>query len=143
MNKNKTYFNSDNNVYSVNPAVVFGGSYIKFLEKALEVGRDTGIDGVISNFPLLVFNSNITFGGNPDPKMSSKSTRSFIANKGNTAYIGVVRSASVAEMAKVLKTMGMENAMNLDDGGSAALWSGGYKVGPGRDLPNVILFVKK
>ena len=30
-----------------------------------------------------------------------------------------------------------------DDGGSTALYSGGYKVGPGRELPNVILFVKK
>lgn len=31
----------------------------------------------------------------------------------------------------------------LDNGGSTALWSGGYKVGPGRNLPNVILFVSK
>jgi hypothetical protein len=42
-----------------------------------------------------------------------------------------------------MKAMGMENALNLDNGGSTALWSGGYKVGPGRDLPNVILFVGK
>ena len=27
--------------------------------------------------------------------------------------------------------------------GSTALWSGGYKVGPGRNIPNAILFVNK
>jgi hypothetical protein len=143
MNKNKVYFNSDNNIYSTNPAVVFGGSYIKFVTAAQEIGRDTNIDGVLSNFPLLVFNSNIMFNGDSDPKKSSKSSRSFVANKGNVVYIGVVHNATVADSAKVLKSLGMENGMNLDGGGSTALWSGGYKVGPGRDLANVILFVKK
>ena len=143
MNKNKTYFNSDNNVYSNNPAVVFGSGYIRFLTAASQWGRDTGIDGMLSNYPLLVFNSNVSFGGDDDPKKGSKGNRSFVANKGNTVFIGVVHSATVAESARILKALGMENALNLDDGGSTALWSGGYKVGPGRDLPNVILFVGK
>ncbi|KKR85167.1 MAG: hypothetical protein UU32_C0036G0003 [Candidatus Woesebacteria bacterium GW2011_GWB1_41_10] len=109
MNKNKTYFNSDNNVYSNNPGAIFGGGYIRFVSAVSQWGRDTGIDGMISNYPLLVFNSNVAFGGDDDPKNGSKGARSFVAN----------------------------------NGGSTALWSGGYKVGPGRDLPNVILFVKK
>ena len=98
---------------------------------------------MLSNYPLLVSGGNISFGGDDDPKKGSKGNRSFVANKGNTIYIGVVHSATVAESALVMKTLGMENALNLDDGGSTALWSGGYKVGPGRDLPNVILFVGK
>ncbi len=88
-------------------------------------------------------NGNITFGGDGDAKHASKGGRSFVAQKGNTIYIGVVHSATVLESAKTLKTLGMENALNLDDGGSTALWSGGYKVGPGRDLPNVLLFVRR
>lgn len=143
MNKNKTYFNSDNNVYSTNPAVIFGSGYIRFVTSASQWGRDTGIDGMISNYPLLVFNSNISFGGDDDPKKGSKGARSFVAGKGSKVFIGVVHNATVAESARVLKAMGMENALNLDNGGSTALWSGGYKVGPGRDLPNVILFVRK
>jgi len=143
MNKNKTYFNSANNVYSTNPGVIFGGSYVRFVTAVSQWGRDTGIDGMISNFPLLVSNGNITFTGDSDSKQSSKGNRGFVANKGNNIYIGVVFNAAVAESAKVMKAMGIENALNLDDGGSTALWSGGYKVGPGRDLPNVILFVKK
>ncbi|EKD62333.1 MAG: copper amine oxidase protein [uncultured bacterium] len=143
MNKNKYYFNSANNVYSTNPAVIFGSGYIRFVSAASQWGRDTGVDGVLSNYPLLVNGGNISFGGDDDPKKGSKGARSFVANKGNTVYIGVVSNATVAESARVMKALGMENALNLDNGGSTALWSGGYKVGPGRDLPNAILFVKR
>ena len=143
MNKNKTYFNSDNNVYSVNPGVIFGGSYVRFVSAVSQWGRDTSIDSMLSNYPLLVINSNIAFGGSSDPKINSASSRSFVANKGNTVYIGVVHGATTEQVAHVMKTLGMDNALNLDDGGSVAFWYGGYKVGPGRDLPNVILFVKK
>ncbi|QQG42091.1 MAG: phosphodiester glycosidase family protein [Candidatus Woesebacteria bacterium] len=143
MNKNKTYFNSDNNVYSTNPGVIFGGSYVRFVSAVSQWGRDTGIDSMLSNYPLLVSGGNITFGGNDDPKQGSKGNRSFVANKGNTVYIGVAHNVTVAESAIVMKAMGMENALNLDSGGSTALWYGGYKAGPGRDLPNVILFIKK
>jgi hypothetical protein len=143
MNHKKTYFNSDNNVYSNNPAVIFGDGYIRFVNSASEWGRDTGPTGVLSNFPMLVFNKEIRFGGDDDPKKGSRGGRSFVANIGNTVYIGVVHSATVAESARVMSALGMENAMNLDNGGSTTLWSGGYKVGPGRNLPNVILFVRK
>lgn len=140
MNKDKTYFNSGNNVYSNNPAVIFGNGYVRFVTAASQWGRDTSPNGVISNFPLLVFNSQITFGGDGDPKKGSKGGRSFVATKGNTVYVGVVHSATVAESARALHALGMDNAMNLDDGGSTALWHGGYKVGPGRNIPNAIIF---
>jgi len=140
MNVNKTYFNSDMNVYSTNPGVIFGEGYTRFVGAIQEWGRDTSPNGVLSNYPLLVAGGNVNFGGSSDPKLGSKGSRSFVANKGNTVYIGVVHSATVAESARVLKAMGVDNALNLDNGGSTALWWGGYKVGPGRNLPNVILF---
>ena len=143
MNKNKVYFNSDNNVYSNNPAAIFGSGYVRFVSAVSQWGRDTGVDGVISNYPLLVFGSNQVYSASGDEKMASRGGRSFVANQGNKIFIGVVHTATVAESALVLKTLGMENAMNLDSGGSTALWSGGYKVGPGRNLPNVILFVNR
>jgi exopolysaccharide biosynthesis protein len=143
MNKNKVYFNSDNNVYSNNPGVVFGGGYIRFLSAVSGWGRDTGIDSMISNYPLLVSGGNVAFGGDSDPKHGSRGNRGFVANRGNNVYIGVVHSVTVAESALVMKALGMENALNLDDGGSTALWSGGYKVGPGRDIPNAILLCTK
>jgi len=48
------------------------------------------------------------------------------------------------QFAHVFKSLGATGALNLDTGGSAALYnSGRYVVGPGRDLPNAIIFAKK
>ncbi|KKP52808.1 MAG: hypothetical protein UR42_C0004G0011 [Candidatus Roizmanbacteria bacterium GW2011_GWA2_33_33] len=143
MNKNKKYINSDNNVYSTVPAVIFSGNSARFVEQSLEWGRDTGVDAVLAMQPLLVSGGNIAFNGDGEPKRGSKGSRSFVGATGSTAYIGVVFNATVAEAAHVIHTMGIQNALNLDDGGSTALWSGGYKAGPGRNLPNVLLFVGK
>lgn len=143
MNKNKVYFNSANNVYSNVPAVIFTGNTARFVGASAEWGRDTGVDAVLANRPLLVSGGQSVFGGSSEAKEGAKGGRSFVGASGSTAYIGVVHSATVGEAAKVLATMGMQSALNLDDGGSTALWSGGYKVGPGRDLPNVLLFVGK
>lgn len=143
MNKNKTYFNSDNNVYSSVPVAAFGSGWARFMGRSSDWGRDTGVDGVIANQPLLVSGGNVAFGGDGDPKKGSKGSRSFVGASGSTIYIGVVHNATVAEVAHVLKAMGIQDALNLDSGGSTALWNGGYKVGPGRNIPNAILFVKK
>lgn len=143
MNKNKHYFNSDNNVYSTVPAVIFQSGSMRFVGRSLEWGRDTGIDSMIANQPLVLSGGNVAFNGDGDPKKGSKGARSFVGNKGSTAYIGVVYNATVAEVGYALKALGLENGLNLDSGGSTALWSGGYKAGPGRNIPNAILFVRK
>lgn len=144
MNKNKTYFNSDNNVYSTVPAAIFSPGSARFVGQSLEWGRDTGVDGVIANYPLLVAGGNINFTEAPnEPKFGGAASRTFIATKGNLVYIGIVYGASMGESARVLKALGMDGALNLDQGGSTALWHGGYKAGPGRGIPNAILFVRR
>jgi len=143
MNKNKVYFNSENNVYSSVPAAIFSGNSARFVSQSSEWGRDTGVDAVIANRPLLVLGGSVMFGGGGEAKEGIKGNRSFLGNSGNIAYIGVIHNATVADAARVLFTMGIKNALNLDSGGSIALWAGGYKVGPGRNLPNVVLFVRR
>lgn len=143
MNKNKVYFNSDNNVYSNVPAVIFQGNSARFVGRSADWGRDTSPDSVIAAQPFLVSNGTVVFGGDGDPKKGSKGARGFIGVTGSTVYIGFVHNATVAESARVLAKMGVQNALNLDSGGSSALWSGGYKVGPGRALPIGILLVRK
>lgn len=143
MNIDKYYFNSSQNVYTSNPGAIFASSYVRFVGSIQEWGRDTSPDGVISNYPLLVFNGNINFSGSSDSKLTIKTVRSFIANKGNLVYIGDVFNASVSDVAHVLHTLGVDNALNLDDAGSATFWYGGYKVGPGRNIPNAILFITR
>lgn len=46
------------------------------------------------------------------------------------------------DLAHVFKSLGATHALNLDGGGSVALWFGGYKVGPGRSLPNAVIFAQ-
>ncbi len=143
MNKNKHYFNSDNNKYSTVPLVYFSGNSMGARGQSLDWGRDTGVDSVIANHPLYISGGNNNFGGSSDPKLTSRGPRTFIANKGSMAYMGIVYSATSSDAAAVLKALGMDNALGLDQGGSTALWSGGYKAGPGRALPAAVLFVRK
>lgn len=144
MNKNKRYFNSDNNVYSTVPAAIFSAGFARFVGQSLQWGRDTGVDAVIANYPLLVAANNINFTENPnEPKFGDKGPRTFIATRQGKVYIGVVRNATMGESAKVLHALGMDEALNLDEGGSTALWFDGYKIGPGRNIPNAVLFIKR
>ncbi len=144
MNKNKHYFNSDNNVYSTVPAAIFYAGGARFVSQSLQWGRDTSPDGVIANYPLLVSGGNIVYTEPAnEPKFGQKGSRSFIAVKGSTVYIGVVYSATMGESAKVMHALGMGEALNLDEGGSTALWSGGYITGPGRNIPNAVLFARR
>jgi len=144
MNKNKYYFNSSNNVYSSVPALIFSGNSARLVGKSSDWGRDTGVDSVIASQPLLLSGGEIRYGNDNDTKRTQKGSRSFIAYKGNLVYIGVVRNATVAEVAKVLKTLGIEGALNLDSGGSTAFWvNGKYVAGPGRQTPFGIVLVKK
>ena len=125
------------------PLVYFNGNTMGVRGQSLEWGRDTGVDSVVANFPLYISGGNNNFWGSSDPKINSVGTRTFVANKGNFAYIGIVYNASAAQTASVLKALGMENALGLDQGGSTALWFNGYKAGPGRALPSALLFVRK
>ncbi len=61
--------------------------------------------------------------------------------KDNVVYLVVVRNATVPDLADVMKALGADYALNLDGGGSSALWyNDEYMVGPGRDIPNAIIF---
>lgn len=52
-------------------------------------------------------------------------------------------NASVTDSAYVLQAIGVRDAMNLDGGGTGAMYIGGaYRVGPGRQLPNAVLLMK-
>lgn len=143
MNKNKTYFNSENNVYSSVPAVVFSTTS-RFLGKTADWGRDTGVDSVIAGQPLLVWDGQSRFGGDGDPKKSSIGSRVFIGATDNTTYLGIIRNVSVAQASQVIAKMGIKYAINLDSGGSTAMMANGkYVAGPGRDTPFGIVVIRR
>lgn len=144
MNKNKVYFNSANNVYSTVPLVYFTGNQMGVRGHSSDWGRDSGVDSVIAMQPLLIAGGNIVYGDSSDTKFTNKGTRDFIAHKGSTVFIGVIYNANMTDSAHVMKAMGMDDALNLDEGGSTALMlNGSYIAGPGRNIPNAILFLRK
>lgn len=54
------------------------------------------------------------------------------------------RNASLADLARILLKMKVDYGLNLDGGGSAAVIYGDeLMIGPGRDVPNAILFAEK
>lgn len=136
--RTKAVLNRANNVYSTVPLVAAYGSSLSFYDQTVQWGVDTSSGGALANYPRLVRDGAVT-----TTQENGKGTRGFIGMKDGAIVIGHVFGASYADTAEVLKVLGLQNAMNLDGGGSSALWvDGGYKVGPGRSLPNAIVLVR-
>ncbi|MBI2404586.1 phosphodiester glycosidase family protein [Candidatus Gottesmanbacteria bacterium] len=143
----KRYINSDNNVYSVLPFFVTdsGGNPI-FKAKTLEWGRDTGISAGTAGNPLLLLNGSLVATDTTldDKQRTVQSNRGAIVQKGTTLYLCIVGNATVLDSANVYGALHADNAMNIDGGGSSALWlNGSYIYGPGRNIPTAIIFAKK
>jgi hypothetical protein len=98
----------------------------------------------ISNFPLVLQNGvPVDVSADIDSNQMLRGTRGVIAADSTYIYLAVIGNASVPQTAFVLQALGARDAMNLDGGGSVAMWiNGGYVVGPGRQLPNAILLMK-
>lgn len=95
----------------------------------------------IQNYPSLVSNNNIVVDNfTLTSYQRTKGYRGAIGFNNNTLFLAIVRSSTVPEAAYVMKALGATNALNLDGGGSSAMYyQGSYKVGPGRSLPNAIV----
>jgi hypothetical protein len=113
---------------------------------APKVGGSGILQAAISNGPWLVRNSvaRRSYSGLDTKQATVKTMRGVLAWQGAQVYLMIVKRATVPDAGAVVASMGMDNAINLDGGGSAALYyKGKYIDGPGRNLPNSILIVKK
>jgi len=136
--RTKAVLNRANNVYSSVPLVVAYGTNISFYDQTVQWGANGSGGGGLANYPRLLRDGAIA-----TEQENGKGMRGFIGLKDGTIVIGHVYSASYADTAVVLQTLGLQNALNLDGGGSSALWiDGSYKVGPGRSLPTAIVLVR-
>jgi len=124
----------------------FNGSTPVFAQKSNQYGN-SGVTAGITNFPsLVVTNSEVTV---DESKLTSyqkdvKGIRGAIGADDSNVYLVLISNANVTDLGYVMKALGAKNALNLDGGGSAAMYIGGsYKVGPGRRLPNAVVLVKK
>lgn len=100
------------------------------------------LQAAAANYPSLVEGGNIIVQNESiEASQQVKGNRGGIGYSDSTVYLVVASSASVPDMAYIFKALSVDYAMNLDGGGSTALYSNGaYNVGPGRLLPNAIVF---
>jgi hypothetical protein len=97
----------------------------------------------ISNGPELVYDGKlvVSASGLDTKQRTVKSNRSAIGIRGTDIYLVVASGATVVDMGHIMLSLGMEKAVNLDGGGSSALWfNGQYRIGPGRNIPNALTF---
>jgi hypothetical protein len=126
-----------------NSLLTFNGRTPRFYQRSGTYDRSAVTAG-ISNYPaLLVGGSVVNSTAEQSPTQMQRGTRGSIGVDATYLYLVITTSASVTESAYVMQALGARDALNLDGGGSVALWIGGsYKVGPGRQLPNAIVLTK-
>lgn len=109
-----------------------------------EASGDT-LTAAIGNWPALMEDGDVVVDGEPmEAGFLTKGTRGGIGWNGENVFLVVATSASVADLGHVFDSLGATDALNLDGGGSAALYyDGAYKAGPGRLLPNAIVFRRR
>ncbi len=109
-----------------------------------ETGRS--LQAAIGNDLLIVREGyNLINSANLDAKQNtSRVDRAAVGVRDNWLHLVVAQKATVMNLADILVQMGMKNALNLDAGYSTALYyDGRYRLGPGRDIPNALLFKYK
>lgn len=144
--RSRIYLNSDNNIYSTLPWLAIEGSGNPlFYRHTSEWGRDMGIQAGTSGNPLLIKDGANVVGevGLDDKQRNVKGNRGAFVQDRNLIYLCTVSGATVPDSAAVYQALGTDNAINIDGGGSTALWlNGSYIYGPGRNIPTAILFVR-
>lgn len=115
-----------------------GGGY-HFVKNANTYGGNPNAG--ITNYPALLDNGNVVVGDYTlSDKQNAKGIKVGLGLNGNKVYVIVAQNVDMYDFAEVFKSIGVKSALNLDTGGSTAFWYGGYIYGPGRNLPNAVVF---
>lgn len=103
--------------------------------------RVESLQAAIVNAPGLLDDGTVIVDRYPlTDKQTAKGVKAGIGASTERIYLVVAQNATVTDLAYIFKSLNAVFALNLDGGGSAALWYNGYKVGPGRNLPNAVVF---
>ena len=127
--------------------VTFTGRTPAFYRRSSEYARNrlslAPITAGLSMYPLLLQEGRVVNSENEQSDAQKlRSMKGSIGVDESHVYLALVANASVTESAHVLQALGVRDALNLDGGGTSAMWLGSYKVGPGRLLPNAVLLMR-
>ena len=99
---------------------------------------------MVSGWPWLVFDGKATAVQCHDPLCVGAAPRTAVATTTHKILLAVAESATLAEMARLLASLGATRALNLDGGGSTSLIVEGRAViGGTRRVPTQIGVVAK
>ncbi len=135
-------------INSQNGLAVWNGATATFYRRGATYAQSSASQNpptaAISNYPLLLQGGAVVDStAEQSPSQMLRGTKGAIGVDGTYVYLAIVTGATVIEAAYALQALGVRDALNLDGGGTAAMWVGGsYKVGPGRLLPNAVLLTK-
>jgi len=148
-------YNSDLGTWINKPALVgqnglaiFSGRTATYYRRAYVYAQgptaNDPITAGISMFMLLLQGGAVLdISAEQTPKQQERELKGSLGTDDSFIYLTIVENASLQESQLVLQALGVKDALNLDGGGTAAMWIGGqYTVGPGRLLPNAILLTK-
>ncbi len=114
--------------------------------ESFESAYGVKLQAAIGNKPRLIENKmNVLIDWEVDAKQrNGRSTKGALGYKEGKLYVVNAYKATVPDLACVLQALGMEYAINLDGGYSTALfYNDELMAGPGRDIPNAIIFKTK
>ena len=156
--RNKTLVNEYQNRFNSGPLITFNSAkqwhFFRIAKTfpgmdSLKLVDGSELTAAISNGPAFIEGGTYVLNDDEINALDYKShyvktNRGGLGIKGSKVYLVIARKATVPELGLIMKALGMQYAINLDGGGSSALWyRGNYKVGPGRNLPNAIVFSEK
>lgn len=100
----------------------------------------------INHKPAVVRNGSYSVDENAldDKQRTAKISRAALGLTGQHLTVVVIQSATVMDLGAVMATLGVTDALNIDAGGSSGVWyNGSYKRGPGRSVPNALVFIEQ
>lgn len=136
--------NAGNGLGEWNDYYAFSSSGSPTFYYAWILGKDGGYYSGINSGPSLIRSGSsvLNFGALDDKQKYTKSNRGAIGLQGNTFIAMIASGATVPDTVDIMLALGADTATEIDGGGSVAMYyNGSYKKGPGRSLPNGIVFV--
>lgn len=100
----------------------------------------------INHKPTVVTNGAYSVDENTldDKQKTAHISRAALGLTGQHLIVVVIQSATIMDLGSVMASLGVTTALNIDAGGSSAVWyNGSYKRGPGRGVPNALVFVQQ
>ena len=139
------WINGGNLFWDSRSMIYFDGSGVYYKQNAKDFGG--GLSAGIVNHPGLLDGGNVQIDDSQSglsEKQKAKGTKVGIGIRGDKSLMVVIaQNVTMQELAYVFKALGANGALNLDSGGSVALYyDGKYLTGPGRNIPNAIVFAR-